>query len=151
VSFQVTSTSVGVNLSPLAGRIYVVSSPIIAYYYTQIIGDARTPPTLRARSNFSGIAVIGKPFFFHSDLGSILNCVVDADPYIPNGNGAQWYINQNNMQVSTIATALLYPLIHLPTYQVPFCEELRYRSSPNTCKYERDRFALASIAGHVAH
>ncbi|KZT08185.1 glycoside hydrolase family 55 protein [Laetiporus sulphureus 93-53] len=57
---------------------YKVSGPIIAYYYTQIIGDARVPPTLLAASNFSGMAVI------------------DADPYIPGGGGAQWYINQNN-------------------------------------------------------
>ncbi|PCH36899.1 glycoside hydrolase family 55 protein [Wolfiporia cocos MD-104 SS10] len=57
---------------------YKVSSPIIAYYYTQIIGDARQLPTLLAASNFSGMAVI------------------DADPYIPGGGGAQWYINQNN-------------------------------------------------------
>jgi len=57
---------------------YKVSSPIIAYYYTQIIGDARVPPTLLAASNFQGMAVI------------------DADPYIPNGGGRQWYTNQNN-------------------------------------------------------
>ena len=38
---------------------YVVSSPLIAYYYTQIIGDAKTPPTLLASSLFTGIAVIG--------------------------------------------------------------------------------------------
>ncbi|KAF8736780.1 hypothetical protein AX14_014012 [Amanita brunnescens Koide BX004] len=57
---------------------YVVSSPIIAYYYTQLIGDARNPPTLLASSSFSGMAVI------------------DADPYIPGGGGAQWYVNQDN-------------------------------------------------------
>ncbi|TDL27296.1 exo-beta-1,3-glucanase [Rickenella mellea] len=59
---------------------YLISSPIIAYYYTQIIGDAKPGrlPTLLAAANFNGIAVI------------------DADPYIPGGGGAQWYINQNN-------------------------------------------------------
>ncbi|KAH0580279.1 hypothetical protein H2248_001793 [Termitomyces sp. 'cryptogamus'] len=57
---------------------YVVSSPIIALYLTQLIGDAKTPPTLLASSNFEGMAVI------------------DADPYIPNGNGQQYYVNQNN-------------------------------------------------------
>ncbi|KAI0831502.1 exo-beta-1,3-glucanase [Trametes gibbosa] len=57
---------------------YVVSQPLIAYYYTQFIGDARTPPTLLADASFTGMAVI------------------DADPYIPNGGGAQWYVNQNN-------------------------------------------------------
>lgn len=55
---------------------YIVSSPIIAYYFTQLIGDARTPPTIRATAAFSGIAVI------------------DADPYGNGGNN--WYVNQDN-------------------------------------------------------
>ncbi|KAH7904582.1 pectate lyase superfamily protein-domain-containing protein [Hygrophoropsis aurantiaca] len=57
---------------------YLVSSAINTYYYTQMIGDARNPPTLLASSAFSGFAVI------------------DADPYIPNGYGAQWFTNQDN-------------------------------------------------------
>ncbi|KAL0580418.1 hypothetical protein V5O48_001571 [Marasmius crinis-equi] len=57
---------------------YLVSAPIIQYYYTQLVGDARSPPTLLASANFDGMAVI------------------DADPYIPGGGGAQWYANQNN-------------------------------------------------------
>ncbi|KAF5330865.1 hypothetical protein D9619_005867 [Psilocybe cf. subviscida] len=57
---------------------YVVSSSIVVLYYTQLIGDAREPPTLLATSGFNSIAVI------------------DADPYIPGGNGAQFYVNQNN-------------------------------------------------------
>jgi hypothetical protein len=60
-----------------------------------MIGDAKKPPTLRASSKFSGIAIIGKPFFICSGLDHILNCRVDSDPYL--SNGAQWYINQNNM------------------------------------------------------
>ncbi|KAJ6608599.1 glycoside hydrolase family 55 protein [Mycena sp. CBHHK59/15] len=60
---------------------YLVSRSIIAYYYTQLVGDAKNPPTLLAASSFRDIAVI------------------DADPYIPGGNGAQWYQNQNNLQV----------------------------------------------------
>ncbi|KAG6854164.1 hypothetical protein C0991_009816 [Blastosporella zonata] len=57
---------------------YLVSTPIIAYYYTQLIGDAKNPPTLLASASFTGMAVI------------------DADPYIPGGGGAQYYVNQNN-------------------------------------------------------
>ncbi|KAG9310286.1 glycoside hydrolase family 55 protein [Chiua virens] len=57
---------------------YLVSSAIDTYYYTQMIGDARTPPTLLAAANFTGFAVI------------------DADPYVPGGGGAQWFVNQNN-------------------------------------------------------
>ncbi|KAF9228585.1 glycoside hydrolase family 55 protein [Gyrodon lividus] len=55
---------------------YLVSSPLQAYYYTVMIGDARTPPTLLAAANFTGIAVI------------------DADPYGP--YGYNWYVNQDN-------------------------------------------------------
>ena len=45
-------------------RTYVISAPIIAYYYSQLIGDARNPPTLLATSEFNGIAVIGKSWAF---------------------------------------------------------------------------------------
>ncbi|KAI6087379.1 glycoside hydrolase family 55 protein [Hypoxylon rubiginosum] len=47
------------------------------YYFTQFVGDANARPTLRGSANFTGIAMI------------------DCDPYIPGGNGANWYINQN--------------------------------------------------------
>ncbi|KAG8930571.1 hypothetical protein FRC02_004034 [Tulasnella sp. 418] len=57
---------------------YLVSSPIIPYYYTQLVGDPKSRPKLLASDNFQGIAVI------------------DADPYIPDGGGAQWWVNQNN-------------------------------------------------------
>ncbi|KIY43610.1 glycoside hydrolase family 55 protein [Fistulina hepatica ATCC 64428] len=57
---------------------YLVSTPIQPYYYTQLIGDARVPPTILASSAFSGLAVI------------------DADPYIDGGDGSQWFINTDN-------------------------------------------------------
>ncbi|KAG6855418.1 hypothetical protein H0H87_003139, partial [Tephrocybe sp. NHM501043] len=65
---------------------YVVSKPIVALYLTQLIGDAKAPPTLLASSSFDGMAVI------------------DADPYIPGGNGAQYYTNQNNFFVFSLRT-----------------------------------------------
>ena len=55
---------------------YLVSAPLIQYYYTQFVGDAITLPTIKAAAGFKGIAVI------------------DSDPY-ENG-GANWYTNQNN-------------------------------------------------------
>ncbi|KAG8220683.1 glycoside hydrolase family 55 protein [Butyriboletus roseoflavus] len=58
--------------------IYLVTAPIDTYYYTQMIGDAKNPPTLLAGSSFIGFAVI------------------DTDPYIPNGYGAEWFTNQDN-------------------------------------------------------
>ncbi|KAF2816299.1 glucan 1,3-beta-glucosidase [Mytilinidion resinicola] len=55
---------------------YVVSKPIIQYYYTQFVGDAVTVPTIKAAAGFSGMAVI------------------DSDPYME--GGVNWYTNQNN-------------------------------------------------------
>jgi glucan 1,3-beta-glucosidase len=49
---------------------YMVSSPIVQLYYTQLIGDAITIPTVKATADFQGIAVI------------------DADPYV---NGTNFY------------------------------------------------------------
>ncbi|KAL4871218.1 hypothetical protein BDV12DRAFT_164421 [Aspergillus spectabilis] len=55
---------------------YLVSTPIIQYYYTQMIGDAIDLPVLKASADFAGMAV------------------VDADPYTD--DGSNWYTNQNN-------------------------------------------------------
>jgi glucan 1,3-beta-glucosidase len=40
-------------------RTYLVSTPIIAIYYTELVGDAKVKPTLKASAGFTGIAVIG--------------------------------------------------------------------------------------------
>ncbi|KAJ5544399.1 hypothetical protein N7513_006963 [Penicillium frequentans] len=55
---------------------YVVSKPIVQYYYTQIVGDAIDLPIIKAAAAFTGMAVI------------------DADPY--EDDGSNWYTNQNN-------------------------------------------------------
>ncbi|KAL4880128.1 pectate lyase superfamily protein-domain-containing protein [Aspergillus karnatakaensis] len=55
---------------------YLVSKPIIEYYYTQMVGDAIDLPVLKASADFTGMAV------------------VDADPYTD--DGSNWYTNQNN-------------------------------------------------------
>ncbi|KAK0458524.1 exo-beta-1,3-glucanase, partial [Desarmillaria tabescens] len=57
---------------------YLVSKSIIAYYATQLIGDPKNPPILLASNSFNDIAVI------------------DVNPYIPGGHGAQWYTATNN-------------------------------------------------------
>lgn len=57
---------------------YIISKPLIQYYYTQFVGDPLNMPVLKASANFEGMGLI------------------DADPYIPGGDGANWYTNQNN-------------------------------------------------------
>nr|ADX07323.1 putative exo-beta-1,3-glucanase [Flammulina velutipes] len=72
------STTVSPAIVYFPAGTYLVSKPIIAFYYTQLIGDAKHLPTLLASASFTGMAVI------------------DADPYIDGGGGAQYYTNQNN-------------------------------------------------------
>ncbi|EAW07389.1 exo-beta-1,3-glucanase Exg0 [Aspergillus clavatus NRRL 1] len=55
---------------------YVVSKPILQYYYTQIVGDAVNLPVIKAAPGFQGMAVI------------------DSDPY--ENDGSNWFTNQNN-------------------------------------------------------
>ena len=49
-------------------RTYLISAPIVPYYYTQLIGDAKVPPTLLAAPSFDGFAVIGTPCRFQRDF-----------------------------------------------------------------------------------
>jgi glucan 1,3-beta-glucosidase len=55
---------------------YMVSSPLIQWYYTQFIGDANNLPVIKATPDFFGIGLF------------------DSDVYLP--YGYNWYTNQNN-------------------------------------------------------
>lgn len=72
-----SSTTLGAVVYFPAGT-YLISTPIIQYYYTQFIGNPYDVPTIKGSFNFTGIALF------------------DSDFYIPGGNGAEWYINQSN-------------------------------------------------------
>ena len=87
----------------LSSRTYLVSQPLLAYYYTQFIGDAKNLPIILAAPSFDftgltvpGGAVFGELFILFLWRPNT-HFALDADPYIPGGNGAQWYINQNNL------------------------------------------------------
>ncbi|KAF5873393.1 putative glycoside hydrolase family 55 protein [Botrytis fragariae] len=54
---------------------YAISAPIKQQYFTQLVGDAVTLPTIKGLANFAGMALL------------------DADPYDPEFN---WFTNQNN-------------------------------------------------------
>lgn len=42
---------------------YKISGPIITWYYSQMIGDAKNIPVILAASNFAGMAMIGESRF----------------------------------------------------------------------------------------
>jgi len=57
---------------------YLLTAPLVQYYYTQLVGDANSPPTLLVSANFN----------------QKLSFVIQSDPY--NSNGNNWFTNQNN-------------------------------------------------------
>lgn len=56
---------------------------------------------------------------------SLIVIFLDADPYIPGGNGAQFYVNQNNLYVPPALG--LHHLILITLSQLPFRQELCHR------------------------
>ncbi|KAF8186858.1 pectate lyase superfamily protein-domain-containing protein [Mycena galopus ATCC 62051] len=67
-------------------RIYLIKKPIILYYYTAIVGDALNRPTLRASSDFSGIAVIDADVYTGVTTG----------PWNCPSSDHEWYCPVNN-------------------------------------------------------
>ncbi|KIM96238.1 glycoside hydrolase family 55 protein, partial [Oidiodendron maius Zn] len=57
---------------------YLISTPINAYYYSQLVGDPNDLPIIKTAPQFIGLGAI------------------QSDVYIPNDNGDEWYINQSN-------------------------------------------------------
>ncbi|CAL1707953.1 unnamed protein product [Somion occarium] len=76
---------------------YKVSSSILALYQTQLVGDARHPPTLLAAPNFAGIAVIdGNPFYVNQNnfFRSVRNFVIDIRQVNGGATGLHWQVSQ---------------------------------------------------------
>lgn len=130
-----------------------MSGPIIAWYFTQIIGDGRNPPTLLASANFTGAAVIGTDLSFNSKFSEILIkalSILDADPYILNGGGAQWYVNQDNLCVS-VFWKYCVETDHQVVIQLSLSQEFRHRFDRNARDCSSRRSPLASVSSNVAH
>ncbi|KAL7943507.1 glycoside hydrolase family 55 protein [Trichoderma barbatum] len=78
---------------------YIVSSPILLYYYTHLIGDATNLPTLKASRNFAGIAVIdSNPGWYgatNNFFRQIRNFKIDLTGQpINTGTGIRWRVAQ---------------------------------------------------------
>ncbi|KAG8956019.1 hypothetical protein FRC04_006468 [Tulasnella sp. 424] len=74
-----------------AGK-YRVTGSIIPYYYTQLVGDAKHPPTLVADPSFNGAAVIDAVRHFNIDLTNG-----------PNGaSGLHWQVAQATTLVNIV-------------------------------------------------
>ncbi|CAO1599318.1 hypothetical protein XANCAGTX0491_003050 [Xanthoria calcicola] len=77
---------------------YRVSSPIIDYYFTQIIGNPNSLPIIKATTNFSATAVM------------------DGSPYLP-GNAEHPGIRNLHIDVTNVPASSSIECIHWPTSQ----------------------------------
>ncbi|RPB12591.1 exo-beta-1,3-glucanase [Morchella conica CCBAS932] len=120
---------------------YSISSPIIAVYYSQLIGDPTNRPTIKGTANFTGLALI------------------DADPYIPGGYGAQWYTNQNNffrivrnfILDTTGMTSVEVPTgIHWQVAQATTLQNIHFEGSQNETRKDRGIFMENGSGGFMS-
>lgn len=58
---------------------YLISTPINAAYYSQLVGDPNDTPVIVTAPSFIGLGAI------HTDV------------YLPNANGSEWYVEQSNL------------------------------------------------------
>ena len=96
---------------------YLVSDAIDAYFYTQIIGDAKRPPTLLASKDFKGYAVIdadpskvvknaSEPWYINQDsfYRSVRNVIIDTRQMKPEADaiGIHWEVSQSTSLVNVV-------------------------------------------------
>lgn len=97
---------------------YLISSSIIPYYFTMLIGDAGSPPTLKATANFAGFGLIDGNPYWSQDLNwvsvnnfyrQIRNLVIDTTNVAPGTacTGIHWPTSQ--------ATSLQNVKFNMPT------------------------------------
>ncbi|TPX18892.1 uncharacterized protein E0L32_011444 [Thyridium curvatum] len=97
---------------------YVISSSILPAYFTQIIGDANNPPTLKATAGFSGFGLIDGNPYYTSDLNwistnvfyrQVRNLILDTTNIAPAtaATGMHWPTSQ--------ATSLQNIVFNMPT------------------------------------
>jgi glucan 1,3-beta-glucosidase len=97
---------------------YVISSSIVPYYFTQLVGDPTSLPVLKATSGFSGFGLIDGNPYYTSDLNwvsvnvfyrQIRNFVIDTTNIAPGtaATGIHWPTSQ--------ATSLQNLVFNMPT------------------------------------
>ncbi|KAH7409504.1 pectate lyase superfamily protein-domain-containing protein [Cadophora sp. MPI-SDFR-AT-0126] len=118
---------------------YLVSSPIISLYHTQLVGNGLSSPTLRAAPSFVGFALI------------------QSDVYIPNANGAEWYLNTGNfyrqvrnfiIDISEVKAANAYG-IHWQVAQATSLQNIAFLASSGASSTQISIFAENGSGGFM--
>lgn len=81
---------------------YLISSSIVPYYFTQLIGDANDFPTLKATSGFSGFGLIDGNPYYTSDLNW-----VSTNTFFKQVRN--FIIDTTNVAAGTAATGMHWP------------------------------------------
>ncbi|KAK1759744.1 hypothetical protein QBC47DRAFT_115380 [Echria macrotheca] len=100
-----TSTTTTPGLVYFPAGTYLISSSIKPAYFTQLIGDASNPPTLKATANFAGFGLIDGNPYYTSNLNwksvnvffrQVRNFVIDttAIPPATAATGIHWPTSQ---------------------------------------------------------
>ncbi|KAJ8120637.1 hypothetical protein ONZ43_g2705 [Nemania bipapillata] len=120
---------------------YLVSSPLIAYYNTQMIGNALNFPTIKAAASFVGLGVISSDVYTGGDDGK-----------------EEWYINQNNflrqlrnfnIDVTSAAMTDIAGL-HWQVAQATSIQDVHFYMSPSTSKSHVGIFAENGSGGFMS-
>ncbi|KAH7303636.1 exo-1,3-beta-D-glucanase [Stachybotrys elegans] len=120
---------------------YLVSSPITAYYNTQMIGNANSRPIIKAAKSFIGLGVIS------------------SDEYTGgNGGAEQWYINQNNFLrqlrnfIVDVTEADMDNIagVHWQVAQATSIQSVTFQQSPSRDKHHMGVFAENGSGGWMA-
>jgi glucan 1,3-beta-glucosidase len=97
---------------------YLISSSIVPYYFTQLVGDATSPPTLKATSGFAGFGLIdGNPYYtanlnwvstnvFYRQIRNLIIDTTNIAPATP-ATGIHWPTSQ--------ATSMQNVVFNMPT------------------------------------
>ena len=119
--------------------VYLISASIIDYYYTQMIGNPRCLPTLRALPGFSG------------GLG-----MIDADPYQNTGNlgfGATnvfWrQIRNMIIDMTLVPPSSAITGIHWPTAQATSIQNVVFKMSSNAGTQHQGIFIESGSGGFM--
>lgn len=137
---QSSTTSPAVVYFP-AGT-YIISSTIVDYYYTQIIGNPNCLPTIKASASFSTGGKIG---------------LIDADPYQNTGNQAYGSTNVfwrqiRNLILDTTAVPASSSLacIHWPTAQATSIQNVQFNMNAAAGTQHVGLFIENGSAGFMA-
>ncbi|KAF1997215.1 glycoside hydrolase family 55 protein [Amniculicola lignicola CBS 123094] len=123
---------------------YLINTTIKDFYYTQIIGNPKCPPTIRASANFNG---------------SILNAMIDANPYREGFENPAWIpttlfyrqIRNLNFDMTRVPAGVAIIGLHWPIAQATSLHNLNITMSEEAGTRHRGIFIENGSGGFMSN